>query len=98
MVRTQIGDKGTKLSGGQKQRLAIARALYHRPQILIFDEATSALDEESEKEITEAIKELNNSNITIIVVAHRIQTLKYCNKVFLLNEGVLVETDVKINN
>ncbi len=88
-IKTYIGDNGIKLSGGQRQRLAIARALYHNPKILIFDEATSALDEETEKEITDAIKQLNSVNITIIVVAHRKQTLKNCNRIFELKDGKL---------
>jgi ABC-type multidrug transport system fused ATPase/permease subunit len=88
-INTQIGESGLRISGGQRQRLAIARALYHKGEILIFDEATSALDLETEKELTESIKQLSNQEITIIIVAHRIQTLKYCSKIYNLDNGNL---------
>lgn len=83
-LQTQIGDKGIKISGGQRQRIAIARALFNKPQLLIFDEATSALDKESENIITESIKNLNLTGITTIIIAHRTETLKYCNKKYSL--------------
>lgn len=86
-VNTRIGERGAKLSGGQKQRLGVARALYFGAEILIFDEATSALDSETEREITESINELSNYNLTMIVIAHRITTLKYCDKIIELKNG-----------
>ncbi len=74
------------LSRGQKQRLAIARALYREPEILIFDEATSALDVKTEHEITEMLQELKKHK-TIIAIAHRLSTLKACNKIVFMTEG-----------
>ncbi len=88
-VNTNIGEKGINISGGQKQRIAIARALYHGGEILIFDEATSALDIETEESLTEAIHSLSNQNLTIIIVSHRYQTLKHCSKIFKLEKGNL---------
>lgn len=79
------------LSQGQKQRLAIARALYREPQILIFDEATSALDVETEHEITKMLTELKGAK-TIIAIAHRLSTLKSCDRLIYLKQGQVVDT------
>lgn len=79
-VKTNIGERGTKLSGGQRQRIGIARALYHGAEVLFFDEATSALDNDTEFEITEAIQSLNNGDLTMVIIAHRQSTLKYCDR------------------
>lgn len=87
-LNTQIGDKGVRLSGGQRQRIGIARALYKNPDILIFDEATSALDVETERALTESIKNLGGSK-TIIIVAHRISTIKDSDLIFVLENGEL---------
>jgi ABC-type multidrug transport system fused ATPase/permease subunit len=89
-INTQIGEQGSKLSGGQKQRIAIARALYHNAEILIFDEATSALDNETEREITESIESLVG-NKTMIIVAHRYSTLKNCNRVIEMKDGKVIQ-------
>lgn len=83
---TMLGESGTRLSGGQRQRIAIARALYNDPEILIFDEATSALDNETEYEITKAIQELAGEK-TIIVIAHRLSTVKKCDHLVFMKEG-----------
>jgi ABC-type multidrug transport system fused ATPase/permease subunit len=76
------------LSGGQRQRIGIARALYHNPQVLILDEATSALDNLTEKVVMEAVSNLSK-DITIILIAHRLSTVKKCDQIFLLEKGEL---------
>lgn len=83
--QTIIGERGVRLSGGQLQRIGIARALYHKPKILILDEATSALDNHTEKMIMEEISKINK--ITIIMIAHRLNTVKNCDKIFVLERG-----------
>ena len=87
--QTTIGERGVRLSGGQRQRIGIARALYHNPKILIFDEATSALDSQTEKAVMEAVNNLNK-NITIILIAHRLNTLKSCDIIFKLEKGQII--------
>lgn len=87
-TQKQITDGGKGLSGGQRQRLAIARALYHDPQVLILDEATSALDVETEYEITQVINRLKGDK-TIIAIAHRLSTLKECDRVIYMEEGLI---------
>ena len=79
-----------KLSGGQKQRLGIARALYRKPKILILDEATSSLDTSTEKDIINSINYLKNK-LTIIIVTHRLNTIKNCEKVFLIKDGKIID-------
>ncbi len=83
---TIIGERGVRLSGGQRQRIGIARALYNNPQVLIFDEATNALDNLTEKAVMEAVNNLRK-DMTIILIAHRINTLKKCDKLFLIEAG-----------
>ena len=86
--KTVVGERGIRLSGGQRQRIGIARALYHNPQILILDEATSALDNQTEKAVMDAVSNLSK-NITIIIIAHRLTTVKNCDTIFLLDNGEL---------
>ena len=81
-----IGERGIRLSGGQCQRIGIARALYHDPKVLIFDEATSALDGTTEKIVMDAINHLRK-DVTIIIIAHRLSTVKKCDKIYVLEKG-----------
>ncbi len=89
-VDTFIGERGSKLSGGQRQRIGIARALYKRTEILMLDEATSALDNETEREVNEAINKLSQTDITILIIAHRITTLRECDRIYELSQGKIV--------
>lgn len=86
--QTTIGERGVRLSGGQRQRIGIARALYHDPKVLILDEATSALDNLTEKAVMDAVNNLSK-NLTIILIAHRLSTVKKCDKIYLLEKGEL---------
>jgi ATP-binding cassette, subfamily B, bacterial PglK len=88
---TVIGEHGTRLSGGQRQRIGIARALYHNPQVLIMDEATSALDSITEQHVIAAIETLRGHR-TIIMIAHRLSTVRHCDKLYLLNDGKIAES------
>jgi ABC-type multidrug transport system fused ATPase/permease subunit len=84
--QTLIGERGVRLSGGQRQRIGIARSLYHNPQVIIFDEATSALDYITEKNVMDAICNFRK-NITTIIVAHRLNTVKNCDMIYLFDKG-----------
>lgn len=86
-INTLLLEKGNNLSGGQKQRIAIARAIYKGAKVLIFDEATSSLDSKTEEEITNAIRDLGHEDLTIIIIAHRYTSLKYCDKIYKLENG-----------
>lgn len=83
---TYVGDRGTRLSGGQRQRVGIARALYYDPQVLVLDEATSSLDSEAEVEIGSAIENLGGDK-TIIIIAHRLSTLRSCGRLVFMVDG-----------
>ncbi len=87
-VNTMVGDRGARLSGGQRQRIGIARALYRDPPILVLDEATSALDNETEREITRAIRDLRGSK-TVILIAHRLSTVAHCDQIVFLVDGAV---------
>jgi ABC-type bacteriocin/lantibiotic exporter with double-glycine peptidase domain len=84
-VNTIIGENGALVSGGQKQRIGIARALYFDSEILFFDEATSALDDKTEQEITDAIENISDGELTIIIIAHRKTSLKNCTRIIEIN-------------
>jgi len=86
---TIIGERGVRLSGGERQRIGIARALYHNPKLIIFDEATSALDNVTEKSVLDEINNLKNK-VTIIMIAHRLATVKNCDLIFLLEDGKII--------
>lgn len=87
--QTIIGERGVRLSGGQRQRIGIARALYHNPKVLVLDEATSALDNRTEKYVMDALNNLDK-DMTVILIAHRINTLRFCDIIFKINKGRLV--------
>ncbi len=87
-LNTVVGERGVKISGGQKQRIGIARALYYNPDILVMDEATAALDQETEKAFMDSIRKLSGDR-TIIIIAHRLSTVKDCDIIFFLKNGTL---------
>jgi ABC-type multidrug transport system fused ATPase/permease subunit len=85
---TMIGERGVRLSGGQRQRIGIARALYHDPEVLVLDEATSALDNLTEKALMAAVHNLGHRK-TIIMIAHRLSTVRECDQIYILDKGGL---------
>jgi ABC-type multidrug transport system fused ATPase/permease subunit len=87
--RTIVGERGVRLSGGQRQRVGIARAVYHNPAVLVLDEATSALDTVTETAVMDAIHNLAHEK-TIIVIAHRITTVRECDNIYMLDKGRIV--------
>ncbi|GIV29357.1 MAG: protein glycosylation K [Bacteroidia bacterium] len=96
-IHTPVGENGGHLSGGQKQRLIIARALYRDASLIIMDEATSALDEQTQESVIQSVYQISKEkNITVILIAHRLSSLKYCNKIIHLENGTITkETSYK---
>ena len=94
--KTTIGERGVRLSGGQRQRIGIARALYHKPKVLILDEATSALDNQTEKLVMDAVKNISK-DVTIIMIAHRLNTVKNCDIIYKLENGEIINNEIKNN-
>ena len=79
------------LSGGERQRIAIARAMYRNPQVLIFDEATASLDSLSEQYVKRTVSRLVNNGTTVLLIAHRLSTVKEADKVVVMKEGNIEE-------
>jgi ATP-binding cassette subfamily B protein len=90
-LNTTIGEGGIKVSGGEKQRLSIARALLRHPNLLIFDEATSALDSITEEEITSTIRNISDEDRITVLIAHRLSTIMHADKIFVLEQGKIIE-------
>ena len=86
-LNSVLGEKGARISGGQRQRVAVARALYRNPEVLVFDEPTSALDNRSEAEFVNGIERLSAAGKTILVVAHRLSTVRHCDLIIFLKNG-----------
>ncbi|MFW0737823.1 ABC transporter ATP-binding protein [Flavobacterium sp. T12S277] len=90
-LNTTIGEGGIKVSGGEKQRLSIARAILRNPNLLIFDEATSALDSITEEEINTTIRNISDKNRITVLIAHRLSTVMHADKIFVLEQGKIIE-------
>lgn len=91
--QTLAGERGVRLSGGQRQRIGIARALYKQASVIVFDEATSALDNETEANVMEAIESLSD-DLTVLIIAHRLSTLRKCNTIYRLQKGRIIHVGI----
>ncbi|WP_018607348.1 ABC transporter ATP-binding protein [Uliginosibacterium gangwonense] len=90
-LQTMVGEKGSTLSGGERQRIGIARALYRNAPILLLDEATSALDSVTEQKVMDALMAERVTGVTMLIVAHRISTLKDADRILVFERGQIVE-------
>ncbi len=88
---TCLGENGASLSGGQKQRLAIARALYKKPEVLVLDEATSSLDSNAENYVQRAVNKLREEQKTVVIIAHRLSTVVHADEIVVLHKGKVIE-------
>ena len=88
-LNTIVGERGVRLSGGQKQRIGIARALYHKPSVLVLDEATSALDNITEIEFIKSVRNLKDK--TVIIIAHRKTTVEHCDVIIKIEKGTIIK-------
>ena len=86
---TKVGERGVRLSGGQRQRIGIARAMYHKPEVLILDEATNALDNFTEHAVIESMHHTRR-NLTKIMITHRINSVKKCDNILLIDKGEII--------
>ncbi|MCK8824322.1 ABC transporter ATP-binding protein [Fuchsiella alkaliacetigena] len=89
--QTVVGERGVRVSGGQKQRLGLARALYHDPEVLVLDEATSSLDGATQEAVMEAIENIAEVK-TMIMIAHRLSTVRDCDTIYMLGQGRIVDS------
>ena len=95
-LNTMVGERGVRLSGGQRQRIGIARALYKNAQVLILDEATSALDNATERELMKNLEDLGR-DLTVLIIAHRLETLKSCDFEIELVNGQISRTNSNVS-
>jgi ATP-binding cassette subfamily C protein len=91
-MQSMVGERGGKLSGGQRQRIAIARALVHKPKLLILDEATSGLDPESEAAVCDTLQQLRGE-LTILAISHQSALVKIADKAYRIQDGKILQTE-----
>jgi len=91
-IYTDVGEQGFTLSGGERQRIAMARALYRRPEILVLDEFTSALDPEAEKKMIKLVLSMKDQGKTLVVISHKLQIVKQAAHIILINDGKVSES------
>jgi len=92
-IQSIVGERGGKLSGGQRQRIAIARALVHKPQLLILDEATSGLDPESEAAVCDTLQQLRGK-LTILAISHQSALVEISDKAYRIRDGKILQTEI----
>jgi len=91
-IYTAVGEQGLTLSGGERQRIAMARALYRRPEILILDEFTSALDAEAEQEMIKLVLSMRDQGMTLVIISHKLQIVRQADHIILISEGKVSES------